>query len=85
MTTMWADSRTPALAIVARGDQIETVSPREFKVQSQSRPGVAYTVTAQRKLWSCTCAFCVEGKGKHCIHILAAKFRLGLQERAAEP
>ncbi len=26
MTAMWKDSRTPALAIVARGDQIKTVS-----------------------------------------------------------
>jgi len=81
----WADSRTPALAIVARGDQIETVSPREFRVRSQSKPSEVYTVTVQRKLWSCSCAFCVEGKGRHCIHILATKFRLGLQEKAAEP
>jgi len=81
----WTDARTPALAIVARGDQIETVSPREFRVQSQSNPNQTYTVTVQRKLWSCTCAFCVEGKGRHCIHILATKFRLGLQEKPAEP
>jgi putative transposase len=85
MTAAWQDARTPALAIVARGDQIETVSPREFRVRSQSKPGEVYTVTVQRKLWSCNCAFCVEGKGRHCIHILATKFRLGLQEKAAEP
>ncbi len=85
MMAAWTDARTPALAIVARGDQIEAVSPREFRVRSQSKPGEAYTVTVQRKLWSCNCAFCVEGKGRHCIHILAAKFRLGLQEKAAEP
>jgi transposase-like protein len=84
MTAAWQDARTPALAIVARGDQIEAVSQSEFKVRSQSRPGEAYTVTVQRKLWSCTCAFCVEGKGRHCIHILAAKFRLGLQEKVPE-
>jgi len=81
----WTDTKSPALAIVARGDQIETVSPREFRVRSQSKPGEAYTVTVQRKLWSCTCAFCVEGKGRQCIHILATKFRLGLQEKAADP
>ncbi len=81
----WQDARTPALAIVARGDQIETVSQAEYKVRSQSKPGEVYTVTVQRKLWNCTCAFCVEGKGRHCIHILATKFRLGLQEKAAEP
>jgi len=80
----WTDSRTPALAIVARGDQIETVSQAEYKVRSQSRPGEVYTVSVQRKLWSCTCRFCIEGKGRACIHILATKFRLGLQEKAPE-
>jgi putative transposase len=84
MMAAWQDARTPALAIVARGDQIEMVSPREFKVRSQSKPGEVYTVTVQRKLWTCTCAFCVEGKGRACIHVLAAKFRLGLQEKVPE-
>jgi len=44
----WQDSRTPALAIVARGNQIETVTPAEFSVRSQSRPGVSYKVTVSR-------------------------------------
>jgi transposase-like protein len=81
----WTDQRTPALAIVARGDQIEEASRTEFRVRSQSRPGEVYTVRVQGRLWSCNCAFCVEGKGRACIHILAAKFRLGLQEKVAEP
>lgn len=34
--TPWTDMRTPALAIVARGDQIEPVTPSQYKVHSQS-------------------------------------------------
>jgi putative transposase len=78
MTTAWTDARTPALAIVARGDQIETTSPAEFKVRSQSRPDVAYRVVVQRGRWSCECAFFGETKAA-CIHILSVKFRAGFQ------
>lgn len=82
MTAAWTDSRTPALAIVARGDQIEAVSTAEFKVRSQSRPTEIYTVTVLRNRWSCTCLFSKEGDGRACIHILAVKFRSGLQEKS---
>lgn len=82
MTAPWDDARTPALAIVARGDQIESDSPSEFTVRSQSRPGEKYTVRVLRNRWSCTCQFSKEGEGRACIHILAVKFRAGLQEKA---
>ncbi len=79
MTAAWTDARTPALAIVARGDQIETVSPTEFTVQSQSRPETRYRVTSVRGRWNCECAFRAE-TGAACIHILSVRFRAGLQE-----
>ena len=82
MTVAWQDARTPALAIVARGDQIEALSPAEFVVRSQSRPGETYKVSVLRNRWSCTCAFFQESEGRSCIHILAVKFRSGLQEKA---
>jgi transposase-like protein len=77
----WSDSRTPALAIVARGDQIEARSPGEFSVRSQSRPDSAYLVRVQRNRWSCTCAFSTEGAGRICIHVLAVRLRADLQEK----
>jgi len=77
----WSDARSPALAIVARGDQIETVSPSEFRVRSQSRPDTTYTVSAERGRWSCGCAFFTETKDS-CIHILSVRFRAGFQEPA---
>lgn len=78
----WKDSRTPALAIVARGDQIEAVSPAEYRVSSQSRPGEKYTVRVQRNRWSCTCAFSAESGGRLCVHILAVRLRADIQEKA---
>jgi putative transposase len=78
----WTDSRSPALAIVARGDQIEARSPTEFSVRSQSRPEVSYMVSVTRNRWTCTCQFFTEGGGRSCIHVLAVKFRSGLQEKA---
>ncbi len=74
----WRDSRTPALAIVARGDQIETLSPTEFKVASQSHPETAHKVTVGRGRWSCECPFFVETK-QACIHVLSVRFRAGFQ------
>jgi putative transposase len=82
MTATWTDSRAPALAIVARGDQIEEVSPGEWKVRSQSNPGFAYSVRVLRNRWSCNCAFWPVSGGQSCIHILAVKFRMGLQEKS---
>ncbi len=75
----WTDSRVPALAIVARGDQITEAKPGEYSVRSQSRQGANYTVTVTRNRWSCTCSFHAESGGLTCIHILAVKFRAGFQ------
>jgi putative transposase len=79
------DSRTPALAIVARGNQIETVSPSEFHVRSQSRPGVTYKVTVSRGRWMCQCPFWVDSEGRDCIHIVATRIRCGFQDSAKTP
>lgn len=71
--TPWPDQRTPALAIVARGDQIRDDGAGRFTVQSQSRPGTAYAATRD----SCTCAFAVEGRA--CMHQLAVRFMADLK------
>jgi transposase-like protein len=83
MTAAWHDSRTPALAIVARGDQIETASPTEFRVKSQSQPDIVYAVNVLRGRWSCRCAFFGETK-QDCVHIRAVRFRAGFHA-PAEP
>ena len=80
MTATWQDARTPALAIVARGDQIETVSMAEYVVRSQSRPDARYRVTLNRERWSCECAFFAERKNS-CIHILAVRFKEGFAQK----
>ena len=82
MTEAWKDSRAPALAIVARGDQIEQVSPSEWKVHSQSKPGVVYDVRVVRGRFSCLCEFATETR-RECIHQKAVKVRAGLQEKKA--
>ena len=69
--------RAPALAIVARGDQIESIAPTRYRVLSQSDPKVKYTVEAVRDNWSCDCVFHINTH-QTCIHILAVKFRNGL-------
>jgi transposase-like protein len=74
----WKDARSPALAIVARGDQIETANPTEFKVRSQSRLDISYRVTLIREKWGCECSFFTETK-QACIHVLAVRFREGFQ------
>jgi putative transposase len=76
----WADSRTPALAIVARGDQIRSLSATEHEVRSQSRPDRKYRVAVRRDRWSCSCAFHRESH-RLCIHILAVRYRDGLGDR----
>lgn len=73
----WDDERTPALAIVARGDQIRELGPTRFEVKSQSRPGRKYSVAVRRDRWSCSCAFHRSSRSS-CIHILAVRFRAGL-------
>ncbi len=72
----WADMRTPALAIVARGDQIEPVAPTQYKVHSQSHPEKVYAVEAVRDRWTCSCDFFAQ-EHQACIHILAVKLRNG--------
>jgi len=81
MTAMWSDMRTPALAIVARGDQIQTVSPTEYVVRSQSKLDASYRVTVFRDKWSCECPFYRETKIA-CIHIFAVRFREGFKNEA---
>jgi putative transposase len=78
----WKDSRAPALAIVARGDQIEELAPAEYTVSSQSRSGVKYRVSRFRDSWACECPFYAESK-RACIHVIAVRFKTGVQEKAA--
>jgi transposase-like protein len=78
---LWTDQRTPALAIVARGDQIEAVTATEFRVRSQSHPEQAHTVKSG-KPWSCSCLHNAEVK-RDCIHILAVRFQADL--KASQP
>lgn len=78
----WTDSRAPALAIVARGDQIEETSRAEYAVSSQSRPGVKYRVSRFRDSFSCECPFYAETK-RACIHLIAVRLKIGVQEKAA--
>ncbi|MGQ0536003.1 MAG: IS6 family transposase [Methanobacteriota archaeon] len=82
--TPWPDQRTPALAIVARGDQIESASPTRFVVRSQSRPDRAYSVEVVRDRWSCECAHHL-ATGGPCIHILAVRFQNELRASTAPP
>jgi putative transposase len=84
MTAMWQDARTPALAIVARGDQIETISPVEYVVRSQSKLDTKYRVTVTRDRWECECAFFSETKIA-CVHIYAVRFREGFKSEATAP
>ncbi len=78
MTAMWEDARTPALAIVARGDQIETVNATEYVVRSQSKLDAKYRVTVTRDRWACDCPFYAETKVA-CVHIYAVRFRQGFK------
>lgn len=78
----WPDQRTPALAIVARGDQIVELAPQEYRVTSQSRPQVNYEVHLRGERWSCTCAFFHAWK-KPCVHIYAVRLRHGFKPDGA--
>jgi putative transposase len=80
----WPDQRTPALAIVARGDQIESKGPREFVVRSQSRSEIRHVVRSRRDAWSCSCPFFAETK-RTCIHIFAVRYRNGYVREIAPP
>lgn len=80
----WTDQRSPALAIVARGDQIRPVSPNQYTVASQSHPGTFHHITQTGAKWGCDCPF-FAATSKVCIHILAVRFREGYQEPVAPP
>jgi putative transposase len=81
----WVDERTPALAIVARGDQIRSVTPTRFVVRSQSRPNRQYAISIRRDRWSCTCAYHRLTR-RVCIHILAVRIRDRFEDtRGEEP
>ena len=80
--TPWPVQRTPALAIVARGDQNETASPMRYAVRSQSHLERAYAVEVVRDRWSCECAH-HQGTSGPCIHILAVRFQNDLKASAA--
>ncbi len=74
----WTDMRAPALAIVARGDQIEAASPVDWTVRSQSDPSKAYRVSVRRDRWMCECAYFTDAAA-FCIHILAVRFQNDLR------
>ena len=81
MMAAWTDQRTPALAIVARGDQITSTNPDSWTVCSQSRPGSFHHVTRVGAKWSCDCAFSSE-TGMVCIHVLAVRYKIGFEDSA---
>ena len=83
MTAAWTDQRTPALAIVARGDQITSTNPDSWTVCSQSRPGSFHHVTRSGPKWSCDCAFSSE-TGMVCIHVLAVRYKIGFEDSAPD-
>jgi putative transposase len=81
----WTDQRTPALAIVARGDQIREVAPHTYSVRSQSHPEMAHTVTEEAGgKWRCNCPF-FAATSMSCIHVVAVRYRNGLQESGPVP
>lgn len=84
MTAIWSDMRTPALAIVARGDQIQTVSPTEWVVRSQSRLGTQYRVRVVYERWLCDCAFFTDTQIA-CVHVYAVRFREGFRNDPEAP
>jgi putative transposase len=75
----WPDERTPALAIVARGDQIRPLSPVRFEVRSQSRPDRKYEIRIRKDRWSCSCIY-HRSTRRVCIHIRAVRYRANLAD-----
>lgn len=80
MIKTWKDQETPALAIVARGDQIRYINPNTFQVKSQSNPEASYIITKKGKKLVCTCDH--YKKTKTCIHTLAIQFKEDLKQSA---
>lgn len=74
-----SDSRAVrGLAIVAKGDAIETEGKNVWHVPSQTQPGLRYIVTSHRQngakqRWTCTCPD-HQGRGVECKHVHAARF-----------
>lgn len=77
----WTDQRTPALAIVARGDQITATGIGQYTVCSQESPGSFFHVKKDGPKWSCDCPF-YSATGMVCVHVLAVRYRDGLQDSA---
>ena len=80
----WTDQRTPALAIVARGDQITTTGLGQYTVCSQESPGTFFHVKKDGPKWSCDCPF-FSATSLVCVHIFAVRIRDGLQDSTAKP
>jgi putative transposase len=74
----WKDQQTPALAIVARGDQITPTNNHSFTVKSQSHPETTYQIQKHGKGYTCTCEHYQQKQT--CIHVLSVKFRIHLQQ-----
>jgi len=74
----WTDQRMPALAIVARGDQIRSLAATTYSVRSQSHPETAYTVAERGSRWSCECDF-FAATSMVCVHIVAVRLKNGLE------
>ena len=82
--TKWQDQKTPALAIVTRGDQIITITPNQrYKVQSRSNPNQFYDIIKNDNRYYCTCNHNKQTK-RNCIHILAVKFQQSLKDTSKE-
>lgn len=79
----WTDQRTPALAIVARGDQIRKRGSAHYSVASQTQPSNQYDVRLSSDKWTCSCTFHA-ASGRDCIHILAVQFQSNIRA-ALEP
>lgn len=75
MPETWNDQKTPALAIVAQGNQIHERPNNTFVVESQSTDGKCYCVDPEGE---CECQHHRE-VGRHCIHILATQYYLEVQ------
>lgn len=74
----WKDQQTPALAIVARGNQITPLNNHSFTVKSQSHPETNYLIQKHGTGYTCNCEHYQHAQT--CIHVLAVKFRIDLQQ-----
>lgn len=77
----WTDQRTPALAVVARGDQIQTTAPGRYTVCSQSTPGTFHHVALDGPRWLCDCPFFAATR-MSCVHVLGVRYKIGFEDSA---